>query len=360
MKTNYSAYLTQRMHLKLIYKRICFLLCAWLITASSLVAQDIHFSQFWMTPMLLNPAQAGAQEPMRIILNYKNQWSSVAQPYSTGNFSFDAKLGKKNKKAFSGLGLNISQDKSGSPFIKTFQASLAYAAHVHISDKSTIGAGLYGGIIQRSVSYTGIQWMNQYDGTAYNATLPTGEPVVGASLMCFDAGAGINYEYRKSEKYMTGNDNRRFSMGASVFHVNQPSYSFYGTGEKLYLKMVGYANAEIGVPNSNVSIVPGVVYSQQGTSGELLAGTMFQYQLTADSKYTGFVKASSLSLGAYYRGNDAIIATALFKISQYAIGVSYDVNISGLKTASTGRGGFEISLRFVNPNPFLYKGVSRL
>jgi type IX secretion system PorP/SprF family membrane protein len=348
------------MNLKFIYKRICFLLLYFMMTDSQAIAQDIHFSQFWMTPTLLNPAQAGAQEPMRVILNYKNQWSSVAQPYSTGNFSFDAKLGKKNKKAFSGLGLNVSQDKSGSPFIKTFQASLAYAAHVHINDKSTIGAGLYGGIIQRSTSYTSIQWMNQYDGMAYNGALPSGEPAVGASLMCFDAGAGINYEYRKSEKYMTGNDNRRFSMGASVFHVNQPSYSFYGTGEKLYLKMVGYANAEIGIANSNVSIVPGVVYSQQGTAGELLAGTMFQYQLTADSKYTGFVKASSLSLGAYYRGNDAVIATALFKISQYAIGVSYDVNISSLKTASTGRGGFEISLRFVNPNPFLYKGVSRL
>ncbi len=358
MQTKNTSYQFNTMKLKSIYTR-AFILFS-LIIGSPAIAQDIHFSQFFMTPMLLNPAQAGAQQNMRIILNYKNQWNSVAQPYSTGNFSFDAKLGKKNKKAFSGLGLNISQDKSGSPFIKTFQASLAYAVHVHLNDKSTLGAGLYGGVIQRSINYNDIQWMNQYDGMSYNPALSSKEPTAGIALTAFDAGAGINYEYRKSEKYMTGNDNRRFSMGASVFHVTQPAYSFYGTGEKLYLKAVGYANAEIGIPNSNISVVPGVIYSQQGPASELIAGTLFQYQLTADSKYTGFVKASSLSLGAYYRGRDAIIATALFKISQYAIGVSYDVNISGLKTASTGRGGFEISLRFVNPNPFLYKGASRL
>ena len=63
--------------------------------------QDIHFSQFTMTPLNLNPAQAGAEYDMRVIVNYKNQWGTVAAPYSTANIAYDMKLGKNNhKKSF--------------------------------------------------------------------------------------------------------------------------------------------------------------------------------------------------------------------------------------------------------------------
>ncbi|HXU26079.1 MAG TPA: PorP/SprF family type IX secretion system membrane protein [Bacteroidia bacterium] len=347
------------MKIKNIYRKTCCLILLFIITIGGR-AQDIHFSQFWMTPLLLNPAQAGAQQNLRGSIDYRNQWSSVAQPYSTGNLSFDMKLGKKDKKAFSGIGLNISQDKSGDAQLKTFQLSVSYACHIHINDKSTIGGGIYAGFVQRSINTTSLQWMNQYDGTSYNASLPSGETATANSLMCFDAGGGLHYEYGKGEKYMTGNDHKKFSAGISMFHLNSPTYSFYGTPEKLYIKTVAYATAELGIANSALSLVPGVVYSQQGTSGELMVGTMFQYQLKSDSKYTGYVKGSTLSLGAYYRSSDAVVATMLLKLSHYAIGFSYDINTSSLTTASKARGGFEVSLRFVNPSPFLYKNASRL
>ena len=95
-----------------------------------------------------------------------------------------------------------------------------------------------------------------------------------------------------------------------------------------------------------------------GPNKEILIGTMFRYMLREDSKYTGFVKGASISAGGYYRNQDAFIATALFEFSVYAVGISYDVNVSGLKTASSGRGGLEITLRFLNPAPFLYSQAS--
>jgi type IX secretion system PorP/SprF family membrane protein len=325
------------------------------------MAQDIHFSQFWMTPLLLNPAQAGSQQNMRAAVNYRDQWSSVAQPYKTGNVSFDMKLGKNDKKVFSGIGVNISQDKAGDAQLKTFQASLSYACHVHLNDKSTLGLGLYAGIIQRSISTASLQWMNQYDGTGYNSSMASGETSTANSLTRVDAGGGLHYEYGKGEKYMTGNDHKKFNAGIAAFHLNRPAYSFYATSEKLFIKTVAYATGEFGISNSAVSIVPGAVYSMQGTSGELIIGTMFQYQFKSDSKYTGYVHGSSLSIGAYYRNNDAVIATMLLKIANYAIGISYDINTSALAAATKGRGGFEISLRYINPSPFLYKkNTSRL
>ncbi|MBI4947852.1 MAG: PorP/SprF family type IX secretion system membrane protein [Bacteroidetes bacterium] len=331
-----------------------------LLSSVFLHAQDIHFSQFLMTPLLVNPAQAGSEYDMRGIANYKNQWGSVATPYSTADVSFDMKTYRKAKKGFSAVGVNVFNDKAGDAEMKTLHGTLAYAYHVYLSEKSTLGGGLYGGFAQRSINYANLQWMNQYDGSSYNPSMLSGEPAGGTNFTHLDLGGGLHYEYGKGEKYSTGNNHKTINTGIAMFHVNQPKYSFYGTKETMNFKTVAYVNANIGLSHSNISLVPSLSYFQQGKASELLMGTMIRYQLKEESKYTGYVKGSAISFGGYYRNKDAVIAMMLFEISQYAIGLSYDVNVSGLKSVSNGRGGFEISLRFVTPNPFLHKSASRI
>ena len=55
-------------------------------------AQDIHFSQFDETPLLLNPANTGIHHDLRVITNYRDQWQSIGAPYKTFAFAADAKL----------------------------------------------------------------------------------------------------------------------------------------------------------------------------------------------------------------------------------------------------------------------------
>ena len=43
-----------------------------------------------------------------------------------------------------------------------------------------------------------------------------------------------------------------------------------------------------------------------------------------------------------------------FEIGNFEFGISYDLNVSQLRASSNMRGGMELSLRFVNPNPFSY------
>lgn len=321
------------------------------LTSYILLSQDIHFARFWMTPLLLNPAQAGAEHDMRAIINYRNQWNSVATPYSTANISFDMKLGKKKlRKGFSAMGINIFQDQAGDAKIKSLQGNITYAYHVFINKESTIGAGLYGGFAQRSIDYSDLHWMNQYDGYSYNSGIPSGEPAGGTSLTHPDLGAGIHYEYGKNKI--------DFSGGASLFHAAQPNYSFYGTSEKLNMKITGYANALVQLNNRKFSLVPGLVYFKQGKSTELFLGTMFRYTLKEETRMG--TKGAAVAFGAHYRNKDAVIPVVVLEVAQFNIGLSYDVNISKLKTASYGKGGFEISLRYVNPNPFLAKSASRI
>jgi hypothetical protein len=76
--------------------------------------------------------------------------------------------------------------------------------------------------------------------------------------------------------------------------------------------------------------------------------------LREDSKYTGYVKGATVSLGGFYRNKDAFVTAGVIEFSSYSLRVSYDINVSKLKAASCGKGGIGFSIRFLNPSPFLF------
>ena len=82
-------------------------------------------------------------------------------------------------------------------------------------------------------------------------------------------------------------------------------------------------------------------YSKQGTSTETIGGVLYSYKLDdpIDPKYI-------FSAGAFLRWKDAMIPVAKMECKPITISVSYDANVSQLKTASNGRGGFEISVSY--------------
>ena len=317
-------------------------------------AQDIHHSMFNETPVLLNPARAGVPFEARAILNYKSQWSSVAEPYKTIAFSGDMALfKKKQKKAYMGVGLTFYNDKAGDVGMKTTQVGLSVSGILQANDNSKISAGIMTGFVQRGIGTGNQQWGEQYDGTTWNGTLPTGESNTLQNHSFLDLGVGVNYYYGKGEKYMTANDGVKINIGAALFHPHAPQYSYYmDATEKIYPKLVVHGWASIGTGNSNLCIEPSFVYYRQGSQQELTPGVNFKYIIQEGSKYTGRKKPSAFSLGTYLRAKDAFIATTMFEFSSYACGFSYDVNVSSLNKVSQMRGGFEVFLRFVFPNPF--------
>jgi type IX secretion system PorP/SprF family membrane protein len=236
----------------------------------------------------------------------------------------------------------------------TTQVNVSGAYHVRLGEFNTLGAGLQTGFAQRTLGSGSLRTGNQYNGQAYDPNLPTGETLTNATLIYADAGAGVDWNYNNTSdaSMVTDNHDLKFNLGASVFHANEPAYSFYSDGEKLYVKYVVHGHALISLSVTNLAFVPCFMYARQGPEQEIYAGSMIRYKLKQDSKYTGRKKGAALSLGAYYRTGDAISITSLLEYSNYAIGLSYDINISKLHTASNFRGGMEITLRFVNPNPF--------
>lgn len=125
------------------------------------------------------------------------------------------------------------------------------------------------------------------------------------------------------------------------------------------MRYVAHGGMIFGIKNSSLDIAPSFMLNFQGKTKEIVAGTLFKYNLREDSKYTGNIKSAFASIGGYYRNKDSVIPVVLLEVGSYALGVSYDVNISKLHAASDYRGGIEIVLRFVGTNPYLYQNKPR-
>ncbi|MCW3104919.1 MAG: hypothetical protein JWO09_3359 [Bacteroidetes bacterium] len=332
--------------------------------------QDIHFSQYNETPSLVNPALTGSAYVMRAALIYKDQWGSVTVPYRTYGASYEMKFKASNweksdpfrtksyKKAFSRLagGLSFFSDKAGDGGMGTNLVNLSLASFIKTGELSTLSVGLQGGIIQKSINFNKLVFSNQYNGTGYDKTPAMGEDYSSHSFITPDVSAGLLWRYDKEEESIGENNQVTVNLGAAMFHINKPSQKFMPKGnDKLYSKLNVHGSLLLGIPHSSVGLAPSFYFSFQGRQKELLSGIMVKYYLKHDSKYTGYIKKSSVGLGVYYRNRDALIINMLLEMGQYAIGFSYDLNTSGLATVSTLRGGPEVTIRFNSGNRFLFQ-----
>ena len=320
--------------------------------------QDAQFSQFYNSPLAMNPSLTGAFNGNdRLLLNYRNQWSSISTPYKTFAFSCDMGLNKKiGNTGFLAAGISFLSDRAGTSQLGLNQVNLSLAYHAQISDYNTVSAGIMGGFAQRSIDFNKLSWNSQYNGNNYDPNLPTDETGYSQNKPYGDFGAGLEWTYSKGEMYATANNQLNINVGFAVFHINQPNIAFFSTEkDPLPIKLVFHGNSQIGFSNSKCSIVPSFLYVQQGASKDIIAGGMFRIKLQEESKYTGFIKGAALSIGSLYRVGDAFIPNMELEFSGYAMGISYDVNTTGLTYATSGKGGLEISLRWINPNPFTNK-----
>jgi len=331
------------------------LFIAGLLSSSLVFTQDVHFSMFNYAPMTLNPANAGAEDEIRVNLNYRTQWKSVTSEFKTMAGSYDMRIAGIGNGYLAG-GINFFNDKAGDSQMKMSQANLSLAYHLKVADGHTVGLGLLAGYAQRSMNGSALTWGSQYDGMSYNSSILSGESTGGTmSKGLVDIGTGVVYTFSQGEKYSSGNNHMAANVGFSVMHVHSPDISFSGsTPDLLYRRYLLHANGLIGIPNSRISFAPGVMFASQGPSKELMIGTNVRYRLVEDSRYTGIIKGASLSLGTWFRTGDAMVFTTLFQFSGYTLGFAYDFNISPLREASKGRGGMEFCFRFVYPNSSSY------
>src|SRR5512138_3708125 len=111
----------------------------------SALAQDPSFSQFFASPLNINPAlTASINADWRAISNFRDQWIGPASPYATGTISYDRKI-LQNKipnvteeNNILGVGGMIMYDKAMAGIVNSAYASMNISYNVKLSQEPTV------------------------------------------------------------------------------------------------------------------------------------------------------------------------------------------------------------------------------
>lgn len=321
---------------------------------SGIQAQDIHFSQFYMSPLTLNPALTGVMNcNTRVVGNYRNQWGSVLGKgaYNTYSVSYDQKL-PVGRYDYFGFGGNFWGDAAGSLDFQTltFKLSGSYSRRVGGDRRKAhyIALGAEAGLSQRSIDWLKGQWPSQVNGGEWDETIDPGEGPLPGNFLFGDIGLGLLW-------FSVLGKNSSFYAGGAFNHLNHPNLSFWAPDdvEKYYSRFVLHAGGEFPLGSGSVSLVPGAVFFKQGPSMEINAGTSFRFNMDNGNDHSFQVGAWG-RLARHFEKPilmDAIILSARFDLSNFGIGFSYDVNTSSLADGSRGNGGFEFSMIYTICGP---------
>ncbi|HEV3411642.1 MAG TPA: PorP/SprF family type IX secretion system membrane protein [Puia sp.] len=304
-------------------------------------AQDIHFSQFYESPLLRNPALAGVfTGDYRISTLFRDQWNSFNNAYRTGSLSGEYKwnIGKAND--YLTTGLEILYDKAGTAALTTTEVMPALNYHKSLSNQKPmyLALGFMGGVVEKTLDMSKVTTNSQYNGTAYDPALPNGETITTPTIRYIDGALGISFNTAFGADYKN-----TLYFGVGYFHLNRPKNSFYQNPTiELDPKVVVSAGVH-AIINDYLGFTIQADHSQQGSFQESIGGVMVSYKLDEEPGTSGY----TFNFGSYIRWGDAIIPVIKLESNAFTIGLSYDVNISSLQTVSEGRGGFELSLSYI-------------
>ncbi|MEP7236952.1 MAG: PorP/SprF family type IX secretion system membrane protein [Ferruginibacter sp.] len=329
---------------KYLYQQLCFTLLLILTCSLNVKAQDIHFSQFFETPLLRNPSLAGIfKGDVRAQMVYRSQWNNITDAYRTGSFNIEYKKPIGRGDDFLTIGAQVLYDKAGTIALTSthllpvlnYQKSLSTDRNMYLS------LGFMGGLVQRRIDQSKITTNSQYNGIEYDGSLGNGENFSKTSYSYLDASVGMSFNTQLGE-----NENNNIYAGLAYHHFNKSNkISFYGNIDlEMIPKWVGSAGLRMSVSEESYFTIYGD-YSKQGSYSETVAGFIYSYRLgdPEDPRYV-------LHVGTMYRLKDALIPVVKIDISKMAVSVSYDANTSQLRNASYGRGGFELALSYQNFN----------
>lgn len=312
------------------------------LTLSTLVlAQDPQFSQFYANPIYTNPAFTGATNNLRFTFIARDQYSALRNNYRTAAASIDAQVNAIS----GGIGAMATVDVSGDGFLTTTTFNGIYAYSAALSRNVTMRAGIQASLYQRSYDFNRFKFGDQIDDQL-GFTFPTAENRGSENISLPNFGTGLLVYSNK------------LYGGFAIHNLTEPNQSFYNktSGDeqfKLPRRYTFHGGANIYLTKSryeeqNVIISPNILYMQQRNFNQLNLGF--------------YLKKQALTAGLWFRqtskNTDALILLLGFKLPKFRVGYSYDVTVSGARTAT--QGSHELSLAFeIKPKQKESKRTSR-
>lgn len=321
-----------------------------LFSVHSVSAQDARYTQYFAAPLRLNPAIMGANHYMSFGLNYRSQWSSIDKGYTTSGFNFMMPVVMQENNNKLDIGLSVINDQAGA--FNSLDAMLAVGYNMRLAESGhQLSMSLYGGYIQKQLDASGLTFDEQYVDGTFSSTNANGELMLSEKASFADAGFGLLYYYNAASE---GSGQVNAFAGFSGYHVNTPNESMLGSTGELPARFVSLAGVKI-LTKGKVDFTPTIRVTSQRGSHEIASGLYADYRMGETNK---------LTIGAWYRQNEAPAFILGFHVSKFSLGYSYDMPASQLNKVISGTNTHEITLGFrlnraekkgmkYNPSPFV-------
>ncbi len=296
--------------------------------------QDIHFSQFYNSPLTLNPANTGLFDgDYRFAGNYRNQWNAVTVPFATLSLTGDL----ANSFGIKGLGLGavFSHDNTGDSKFTTTVVNVSGSYVLSFATDKTLSFGVQTGFTNKTLSFDELKFDAQYNGLSFQQGLPNRENFAANRQTFFNFHSGVRYAQKIANR-------KHFSIGLGLFNITKPKESYFNNEAiEMDRRFVADATYQFNV-TSTIDLIPSMFLMAQGTYFEYIAGARGKYVL---SDLVGAKQAAYI--GLFFRTKDAGFITAEYDYNNWHFGLSYDINLSTLRQASKGRGGIEFSAIYI-------------
>lgn len=310
------------------------LVAALAFTVQSVHAQDIHFTQFNASPLIVNPAFTGNfSGQWRAAAIYRDQWRSVTSPFKTYAVSLDAPIvNDLSHDDYLAAGLQLYNDRAGDGNLSNLSVlgSIAYHKFLGAKEDKSLSVGFQGGYTQKSIDLTKLYFPNEFNNGQFDPG--TSGEAMNNKVNYLTINAGLAWAHAVGSNF-------GYAIGLGANNLNQPQESFMkkknssvGLGMR-YTAQVG----AVAFLSEKFSLRPAFLYQSQSTATEMVAGNEF-HLIVGNPEFRNFTTA--VFLGGYYRSNDAIMINAGVEFKGMRVGVSYDYNTSNLKTASNCNCGF--------------------
>jgi type IX secretion system PorP/SprF family membrane protein len=329
-------------------KKRLYLLATLLVVTFLANAQDPHFSQFFSSPLTLNPAFTGKFDgTLRVAGNYRNQWPAFNNVYTTSTLSVDFPILKSKLPDYDtwGVGILALTDKAGAGVLTNNYLGLSTSYHKALDEDGfqQLGIGFQGTYGQKRLNTDNLKFEDQLTPFGFTGVTQDVFNAANLNISYFDVNAGLLFT-------SSTNENNNFYIGASMYQINRPKESFKGGNWNIATRTTISAGGYFPVSDILTLHTSGI-YQVQNKASETTIGGALAAVIDPESE-----NPSNVYIGSWLRINDAIIPYVGLEFGGMRIGATYDVNTSSLKAGSQSRGGMEISIIYIK-RPTGSKGI---
>ena len=311
-------------------------LCSFLFLKMESRAQDPRFSQFFASPLSLNPAlTANFDGPFRLATNFRQQWRAMGSPFTTAGFSFEHGLFRQTIPEYdrSGIGVMLMQDQAPGVGLKSTFASLSFAYHKALDEYQRFGIGFQGTYGNRSVNPALLTYHNQFDVDRFNTSLPSGEQGMQQLPSTIGLNAGMLYQYE--------DENSRFYGGASLYHLNRPRQTMlYDSLNRMPARVTVHAGGTI-LTGSLLRISAHAIWQSQAKASEFSIGGAVGYDIG---------ETHTFYAGTWYRYKESIYPYLSYVAGPIQFALSYDFAVSTLRGKAPRYSSLELSFVLNRPD----------